>query len=251
MIAVASDLSAKGYNVLPRFQGKSPGISWKAYQAQMMPWSTLLGYLKRPNCMGLGVLPGTTSGIVVLDIDDPGMVSTFNQVLTFHQKKHCVWYKTSRGFHLWFRLWGGPPIDGSMHIAGSDLLTQGAFVVCPPRPSARSFPGPVPRPGELPPLPQGVLNVFTDPPGTIRETVNIRDAAAHYWKPDREPIPEGARNNTLFRVGCWYLSRTQDTYRITQTLIDRATTIDGLSVEEATQCLDNALAHVRDDSQNE
>jgi len=239
----ASWLSENGVIVLP-CDGKRPMCHWSQYQSAQMPFDvigSLLGHAKDP---GIGIVVGEVSQIVVLDVDDMSVIPLLQQMIPLATRKAVNWYPTNRGLHLWFK-WSLDISDSTVvKREGVELLISKHFAVCPPRRSSKYFNGPLINPKYLPEVPHSLIDWIRTADTRISDAPAC-ELAHWYWCENRQPLPEGSRNNTLFRVACYFLRRTDCDYHVIAELIDRAVKIDGLSPEEAMSCTDSAMKRIR------
>src|SRR3990167_6404761 len=132
MKGIAREYLARGWSVLPLRPGsKSPLIPWREYQTR----------LPRPEEVdqwdwsgGLGIVTGSISGFVVLDVDvnHGGLESLKKELPDVAAKEPTV--RTGSG---WSHYYYKAPRDGiyrnfSGRLAGVDFRGEGGFGVAPP-----------------------------------------------------------------------------------------------------------------------
>lgn len=78
--------------------GKVPAIAWRPYQTRL-PTPREIDAWFGAAAMNLAVITGATSGVVVIDADEPEALRWLVRRLTY-----TPWQtQTARGFHLWYR----------------------------------------------------------------------------------------------------------------------------------------------------
>jgi hypothetical protein len=140
----------------------------------------------------IGVATGTASGVVVLDADGSEGLESL-KALDTHATTWLA--KTARGYHQWFALPDGLGIGNRAGLMPKlDVRGDGGYVVAPPSLHA-----------------SGVRYEWLTPPDATSLAPLPKAAlilARHWTNGHRgplpepgEPIPEGQRNDTLFRLG--------------------------------------------------
>jgi putative DNA primase/helicase len=149
----------------------------------------------------VAIATGAVSGIVALDIDPKhgGDASLDDLEATYAPLPETVEAITgSGGRHILFAHTGGHVSNSIGKIAdGLDIRGDGGYIVAPPslHASGRRYEWEIlhhPDDTPLPPMPPWLLALIKD-----AETSPTKCSSA----PDG-PIPEGARNDTLFRLAC-------------------------------------------------
>jgi hypothetical protein len=113
-----------GWNVIPiEAAGKRPRIPWEEYQVKRVTPELVEEWWNRWPYANIGLICGKISGVIVLDIDRPDLI-TFGEREIITPKS-----KTSRGFHLFFRYQEG---IGGFRGQGFDLQSTGKYVILPP-----------------------------------------------------------------------------------------------------------------------
>ncbi|MCX7629357.1 MAG: bifunctional DNA primase/polymerase [Geminicoccaceae bacterium] len=189
----------RGWSVIPlRPRDKRPLLRWEAFQHRRPePEEIRAWFATRPDA-NLGVVTGTISGLVVLDVDPArgGNESLAALEARFGPLPPTLVVETGGGGrHLYFHHPGGLPCAVGIR-PGLDLRGEGGYVVAPPsiHPNGRPYrflPGPE---GELPepaPLP-GWLALPLD------ESAHRRGHSVAWWRALlREGLVEGERNTRL------------------------------------------------------
>lgn len=141
---------------------------------------------------GVGIVTGSVSGIVVLDVDGQAGAETLGD------KGHPLtpMAETGGGVHLYFKHPGGHRPNAIRFLPGIDLKGDGGYVVAPPsvHPSGVQYQwvdGLTPWDVDFAPLPDWVLN-----------ELYVRGKSRDADKADQlaEPITSGGRNETLTQV---------------------------------------------------
>lgn len=124
-----------GWAVFP-VNGKIPATPKGVLDASTEKKLAAIWFERHPG-RGMAVATGDPSGVWVLDLDGPEAIQLFVDL----QEKHgtvdkCVASKTSRGFHIFFKM----PKDGDVRNSASkvaqgiDVRGTGGYVVLPPSP---------------------------------------------------------------------------------------------------------------------
>ena len=207
MLAVARDLLARGFGVIPldhpahpaqagsASAGKTPVVHWKKFQDAKATDHELMGWFGNGRQRNVGIPTGAISGIVVLDGDsDAGL-----EWMRAHLPPTPMRTKTAKGEH-WYYRHPGTAVKNAVRINTGDAAIKvdvrgdGGFVV-----AAGSLHA------------SGVLYEWIGAPPSI-EALPVFDPA---WltsdaTPDPAPraatpladsIPRGGRNAALFKVG--------------------------------------------------
>jgi hypothetical protein len=164
-------------------------------QATVVDWFT-----RWPNS-NIGIATGAASGFIVIDIDGPkGMQSLNNLRLSYGELPATVEQKTgSGGRHLLFK-YPGPGLKNKVNIApGIDIRADGGYIVVAPSLHISGsryewimgrMPGEI-QLAELPPWWLGFL-----------AGENEKVTPQQSFQIDGGTIPEGSRNETLFKTAC-------------------------------------------------
>jgi Predicted P-loop ATPase and inactivated derivatives len=197
LLDVCKQYAEGGFYVVP-LNGKIPRKKgWQ--EAAHLEWMPEWG------AGNVGILAGEKSGIIVLDVDpknggDKSMAELENK----HGKIDTVTCMSGGGgWHYYFRYPEGAGIRNSVSGlgAGLDIKSNGGYIVAPPsvHPDTREkyvwAEGKAPWEKELAEIPQWLLSRLTKK-GQLLKGVGLNVVA------DGEPIPEGGRNDTLFRIAC-------------------------------------------------
>lgn len=189
---------ARGWSVLPlRKREKRPLIRWEMFQAELPSVSDVTGWFRRWPDANLGVVTGTISNLIVIDIDPNhgGADALEDLERRFGAMPATVESRTGGGGrHLYFAH-PGFPVRNRVGIGrGIDLRGDGGYVVAPPsiHPSGEPYrwlSGQAPEECELAPLPHWLAAAA----GVLRPGRSVGD-----WRRlVLEGVPEGQRNSTI------------------------------------------------------
>jgi len=125
----------RGWSVIP-IDGKKPLVPWKAYQAERAEEAQIADWFSRFPKANIGIVTGTISGLVVLDIDAPEGLKTLAEH-NFILPKNAAQSKTGRdGFHFFFAHPGYTCKNFAAgrvgDLLGVDFRGDGGYVVVPP-----------------------------------------------------------------------------------------------------------------------
>jgi hypothetical protein len=183
---------AIGWAVIPlEPRSKKPAVRWEVYQSRRTTDAEVEAWFTPHGDVGIGIVTGHVSGIVVVDADDDDAVRFLAERLKEDDGPGPPMVKTSRGAHLYYRVPDDERIPTIRNLApGLDLKAEGSFVVAPPsiHPDGHRYRW-LPRLGprfDLPPLPEWARRLIRERNGK-RDRGRVREG----------PIPEGQRNDTL------------------------------------------------------
>ncbi len=168
-------------------------------------WQNSIGsYITSADNVGV-----STHNLVVIDIDDPGIVS-------YKQYPETYMTKTSKGYHLWY--WADPEVPIMTKVAWFphvDVRAIGGLIVAPP---SRHESGVIYEPfNEIPiqPVPESLLEILphkAEQQRLGREVDLSTQTTSQFILPILESIcdrvrwaPQGQRNQELFRQTCQVL----------------------------------------------
>ena len=149
----------------------------------------------------IGIATGTSSGIIVIDLDNAGAKRGEENFSVMTRQNGMVPLTlaaiTGAGKHLFFRHPGMALRNSAGKLASHvDVRADGGYVVAAPSKHANGrmyqwdcYDQP------LADAPDWILRQLQQP-------VTNATAPPQFNKPDEEPIPEGTRNHTLYRIGC-------------------------------------------------
>jgi len=185
LLRAALRYAARGWAVLPvRPGGKEPLVGGGVHAATT-DRQTIEEWWARWPAANVGVACGASSGIVVLDVDNPEVLNRLAQ--EGHHLPPAPTVRTARGVHLYFACPAGG-LRSRRICDGVEVKAEGAYVLAPPsrHPCGALYHWVVEPGGELPALPSWIL-----------EEANQKQAAAFELPPE---IYSGERNNTLTRL---------------------------------------------------
>lgn len=188
------------WSVIPVLPGKKrPMVRWAEYQTRLPTQQEVeTWYARQPNA-NLGIVTGSLSGILVIDVDaGHGGDESLKELVRLHGPlpPTVTAITGGGGRHLYFRHPGGEIHNRVGLYPGIDLRGDGGYVVAPPSlhasgkhyvwTKARSplDVGPVP-------LPPWLLEQVADDTGKVGHP-------PRYWRRlTKEGVKEGKRNNTI------------------------------------------------------
>lgn len=115
-----------GFSVFPiPLRSKRPVQPWKAYQTERAPLDLVRQWAASPS--NVGIVTGTVSGLLVLDLDSDEAV----QEAMARGIPDTVTVRTSKGLHAYFQHPGGNIGNRAGLLAGWDIRGDGGYVVAP------------------------------------------------------------------------------------------------------------------------
>lgn len=212
----ASDYLVLNWNVMPVGRDKRPLLrEWRHLQERRVTPDMLAGWRKlRP--VGLAVITGAISGIIVLDSDGPaGEESLRGRALP----PTPTVLTGGGGVHRYYRHPGGrmPNAVRLGGLAGVDLRGDGGYVVAPPslHPSGRRYEwAPSLSPADIPVAdpPAWLLDLLHHAPAADRPGRPAGATAPDEWRRLVAGVDEGARNESVARLAGHLLRRYVDPY---------------------------------------
>ena len=181
--------------------GKTPLVKWKRYQREPPTEADIRGWLQEYPWANLGIVTGAASGVDVPDFDSDEAIQEVQKLGTFPS---CPQVRTGGdGIHAYFAHSEGHNLGNFVGKLGSinpalaklDLRTTGGLVVVPPslHVSGKRYIWAVPYKGKLPDLPSWFLELLHQADSSHGRQTEVAPG---------EHIPQGQRNDTLFRLGC-------------------------------------------------
>jgi hypothetical protein len=194
------DYARRGWSIIPiRPEDKRPLVRWEDYQHRHADEAGVCGWFQAWPNAGIGIVTGSISGLVVLDIDvrHGGDVSLEGFEREHGRLPTTVECRTGGGGrHLYFAHPGGL-IRNKVGLApGVDLRGDGGYVVAPPstHPSGGRYAWVEERgPGSavIAPVPNWILGLGAEQPFR-------RGQSVAYWRQlVSDGVMEGERNNTI------------------------------------------------------
>ena len=142
VLAAATDYLKRGWSVVPmrvevvgEKREKRPLIEWQQYQAQPPTEAEVQAWAERWPDMGIAIVTGAVSGLVVLDEDVAGGGdASLAQLTAQHGALPAtpIVHTAGGGRHFYFRHPGSPVPNAVGFQPGLDLRGDGGLVVAPP-----------------------------------------------------------------------------------------------------------------------
>jgi hypothetical protein len=135
ILNAAEHYAELGYSVIPIYADADPdrakiaAVAWTEFQQRIPTLAELLDWFAKQQFLGLAIVTGSISSLIVLDFDSESLFSDFSQQLPHLLQTYTI--KTRRGCHLYFRLLPHLSIS-SRKGQGIDLQSEGRYVVAPP-----------------------------------------------------------------------------------------------------------------------
>lgn len=196
----------KGLSVIPCKADKKPFIKWEEFQKrrptadQVRAW-----WLQHPNAM-IGIVTGSISGVVVIDIDLPQGHEEIQKYLPDSLLMPTA--QTPRGGqHLYFQCPSRAPGNNSRIVPGCDFRGEGGYVIAPPSANGTGkaytwMPGLSLANVPPPVLPESYLNKINN---SLYKGGEVSSPKAdfnrlHLTSSDFKMFEEGTRDNDLFHT---------------------------------------------------
>jgi putative DNA primase/helicase len=184
-----------------RQPGKRPLGRWKEWQTRLPTVDELVEQWEMVPLANVGVVLGPVSGIIGIDIDGAEGERILEEVVSQGDLPRTLSFSTGRGRRLLYALPANCRVRTRSYRDGQGevkILAHGSLTVMPP---SRHISGKkyrwLPRRGpdhlEPAPAPDWVVGRVADHRPGQRRSIPIEPGA---------PIPEGRRNETLFRLAC-------------------------------------------------
>jgi hypothetical protein len=194
------DYMARGWSIIPiRVGDKRPLVRWEEFQRRRPGEAETRGWFRAWPDAGIGIVTGTVSGLVVLDVDvrHAGDVALEQLEREHGRLPATVECRTGGGGrHLYFAH-PGALVRNKVGLApGIDIRGDGGYVVAPPSVHASGVrytwaEGRTPESIGIAPLPDWLLRQAIEEP-------TRRGHPLTYWRRlVCEGVPAGERNNTI------------------------------------------------------
>jgi len=215
MLSYALRYAELGWGVIPlRNKDKRPLLqSWAKYQQERADEEQIKRWWEKWPDANIAIVTGQVSGIVVIDVDGP-------EGLKILQEKgipNTVVAKTGKGYHYYFKHPGGGTEIRSFtrRFPGLDLRGDGGYVVAPPsvHPLGHRYEWENPPwTSSLAELPAWILQGDEPEQEKEKKEREIREVEQGQKPFTVIPlgIPEGQRNDTLFRFACGLVGKGYD-----------------------------------------
>ncbi len=166
--------------------GKHPLISAWQKKATTDP-DTIRGWFTAWPNINIGIATGSASGIAVLDVDAITLLNGW--------ESSTLTAQTGKGRHLYFALDGTRVRNSAGKLSsGLDMRGDGGFVVAPPSRHA-----------------SGKHYAWVNPTASLQPLP--------VWTLTNKPIPNGQRNDSLFKIGCAMIQRGESVETIEAELL--------------------------------
>jgi hypothetical protein len=125
------------FSVIPVFadakpdQAKVACVDWKAYQMRIASEAEIEDWFSKKGYLGVAIVTGRISNIVVLDFDNPDLAQLFARRFPELLDTRIVLTAGRDLPHYYFRLPFGMSLP-SRRLAGVDLQAEGRYVLAPP-----------------------------------------------------------------------------------------------------------------------
>jgi len=183
----------------PKTLGKTPLVRWRGYQSQLPEEDDIRFWWRKWPLANIGLATGELSGILVLDADG---TDARKEVLRRGglENTPTVWTGKIGGAHFHLAYPGGDVRNFARKLPGTDMRAQGGYVLMPPSVHAtgneyRWAEGTRHLPRAV--VPEWLTELFTASPeaaGEFHGTIDLDEILTG--------IPEGKRDDTLFRYAC-------------------------------------------------
>jgi hypothetical protein len=127
----------------------------------------------------VGIVTGSISGLLVVDLDGPAGVTSCAKIMRTQELPKVPTVKTGGGYHLYGRHPGTPLKNFVKSHPGLDGRADGGYVVAPPslHASGQVYDWKRPLTDELPELPPALLALFSRSEGTPKQTTKKRSGS--------------------------------------------------------------------------
>jgi hypothetical protein len=188
----------RGLSPIPiKPRDKRPLVSWEEFQKAPADQAQLQQWGKEFQGANVGIVTGAVSDIVVIDIDSDPAKEKLKTLLGNYAIDEVPRSRTGKGWQLFFKHPGTPIQNRTGVFPGLDVRGDGGYVVAPPsiHPNGKPYHWEVPLRDELPKLPVELLKLITQSPEQhYRARFNTVEAL--------NGVPEGQRDETVFKLAC-------------------------------------------------
>jgi AAA domain/Bifunctional DNA primase/polymerase, N-terminal/Primase C terminal 1 (PriCT-1) len=220
-----------GLSIVPcRYRDKRPTVAWERYKHGRAAEAEIAAWFPSGRPMNIAIVCGAVSGgFVAIDFDDRDVA---NDVFPPGLAGTTVVVKTGKAGHIWLKSPGYTKnmtirrrhlgLAGDQEAPVIEIRAEGSLVVAPPsaHPSGKPYS-----------FIEGCGREILEVPDVVEWLRQLLAKAGYVWDPTPEagvailsgngddwftrtwcePVLEGSRNNTLFRLAC-HLSRERLTY---------------------------------------
>ena len=196
-----------GLSVIPVGGDKRPLVKWQQYQSRLATEDEVAAWFQRRPDANIGIVTGAVSGLAVIDFDpghDPWPAEG-------HELPADVVVRTPRGgSHHYVKHVPGVRNSASKVAKGVDVRAEGGYVLIPPSAVGdRDYSFVTGGLAEIAALRDGadpptwlVEALVGDGDGGRRRTEDGQDGDPAPPAGARQPIRDGVRNDSLFRLAC-------------------------------------------------
>lgn len=182
-----------GWSVIPVGPDKRPLVKWLDFQSRIATEEEVMAWWKSYPAANVGVVTGEVSGLTVVDIDSDEGAKNLEAYIPKTLKTPTA--RTQRGgTHLYFRYHEGLGNRVGV-IPGTDLRSEGGYVVAPPSKGKVMeyswVPGFTLSDAPLAELPKAYIEKMTDPKASKFNPDNWTSTAS---------FSAGRRNDTIFHA---------------------------------------------------
>jgi Bifunctional DNA primase/polymerase, N-terminal/Primase C terminal 1 (PriCT-1) len=214
-LRAALKLADRGLHVFPcKPRDKRPATLHGVKDATIDP-DVIERWWRQEPSFNIGVATGTTSGIMVIDVDNIDAEAELKKLETANGALPAtVESITARGRHLYFRWPEGGVRNSAGKIApGIDVRASGGYIVAPPslHPSGKRYCWSVDSASAFAPAPEWLIGMVTAPAAMLLFDNTARPADPAQWRDlVRNGITEGCRNDKMARLVGHLLGRHVD-----------------------------------------
>jgi hypothetical protein len=215
LLNAALKLAARGLYVFPcKPRDKRPATLHGVKDATTDPDVIKRWWRQEPN-FNIGVATGTTSGIMVVDVDNIDAEAELKKLEDANVALPAtVESITARGRHLYFK-WPERDVRNSASklAPGIDVRANGGYVLVPPslHPSGKRYAWSVDSANTFAAAPEWLIGMVTTPAAVLLFDNTARPADPAQWRDlVRNGITEGCRNDRIARLVGHLLGRHVD-----------------------------------------
>lgn len=205
----------RGFSVIPT-EGKVPLIKWQKYTRERPTEKDIEEWWNLYPEANVGIVTGEISGIIVLDVDSIDGER-------FLKDKHIpetLKASTGKGFHLYFKHPGFQVQNMVRKVPGVDIRGDGGFVVAPPskHESGATYKWLV-ETDKIAEAPEWLI-------GLIERKPTVLPARPNKLSSVLDGVPEGQRDNALFRYACRLRAKNLDYEEAKRLVLEAAENCD-------------------------
>ncbi len=129
-VKAALEYAENNFSVIPIQPNKTPHCPWKQYQDIRATAQEIKAWWDKWPEANVGIVTGTISGIVVVDIDTEDGYEAIQEYIPDGMKVPTV--KSPGGWHLYFKAPTQSISNNTKKIPGCDFRGDGGYIVAPP-----------------------------------------------------------------------------------------------------------------------